>query len=163
MRALTVQQPWAWAIFNGKNIENRTALWSYRGPLAIHAGMRGSERGFRDRRILAAAGSSQQWHDLVYGAIIGLVYLVDVHPDAGCCRPWGESAYPEHGTDKIRRDIAHLVLDDPREFTEPIPCKGALGLWSPPADLEVRLALRLEDPPNVPHFDRQTHPRKASQ
>ena len=45
MRALTVQQPWAWAIFHGKAIENRTQQWAYRGPLAIHAGVRWSERG----------------------------------------------------------------------------------------------------------------------
>lgn len=39
MKALTVQQPWAWAIVHGgKDIENRTQAWSYRGPLAIHAG-----------------------------------------------------------------------------------------------------------------------------
>lgn len=44
MKALTVQQPWAWAIFHGKDIENRTQLWSYRGPLAIHAGARWSAR-----------------------------------------------------------------------------------------------------------------------
>lgn len=37
MKALTVQQPWATAIFRGKDIENRTQLWTYRGPLAIHA------------------------------------------------------------------------------------------------------------------------------
>lgn len=37
MRALTVQQPWAWAIVHGgKDVENRTQAWSYRGPLAIH-------------------------------------------------------------------------------------------------------------------------------
>jgi hypothetical protein len=45
MKALTVQQPWAWAIFHGKDIENRTQLWTYRGPLAIHAGARWSELG----------------------------------------------------------------------------------------------------------------------
>jgi hypothetical protein len=42
MRALTVQQPWAWAIVHGgKDVENRTQAWGYRGPLAIHAGSGG--------------------------------------------------------------------------------------------------------------------------
>lgn len=47
MRAITVQQPWAWAIFNGKGVENRTRniAGKYRGPLAIHAGARWSDRG----------------------------------------------------------------------------------------------------------------------
>ncbi|SLH41428.1 Uncharacterised protein [Mycobacteroides abscessus subsp. massiliense] len=44
MKALTIQQPWAWAIFNGKNIENRAQLWGYRGKIAVHAGARLSER-----------------------------------------------------------------------------------------------------------------------
>lgn len=136
MRALTVQQPWAWAIFNGKNVENRTALWAYRGPLAIHAGLRASARGFGDRRILAIDRGNKAVHEIVYGAIIGLVDLVDVHPDAGCCRPWGESTY---GT---RRQITHLVLERPREFAEPILCKGALGLWTPPPELRIRLEVR---------------------
>lgn len=36
IRALTVQQPWAWAIVSaGKTIENRTQLWSYRGYLEV--------------------------------------------------------------------------------------------------------------------------------
>ena len=72
------------------------------------------------------------------GAIIGVVDLVDVHPDAGCCRPWGESAYIEHGG-RVRRSIVHLVLESPRELAEPIPCRGALGLWTPPADVIERL------------------------
>lgn len=147
MRCLTVMQPWAWAIFHGKDIENRTQLWSYRGPLAIHAGQRLSDRGAADPRIHRA---TMHWQreiadrpgapvprlrdELVYGAILGVVELVDVHPDAGCCKPWGESAYVEHGG-RERRRITHLVLENPRLLAEPIPCKGLLGLWTPPADV----------------------------
>jgi hypothetical protein len=39
MRALSIQQPWAWLIVNGfKNIENRSWATSQRGPVLIHAG-----------------------------------------------------------------------------------------------------------------------------
>lgn len=146
MKALTVQQPWAWAIFNGKRIENRTQLWSYRGPLAIHAGGRWSDRGERDDRVRAAAryaGMRSFCADLdrdafEFGAILGVVDLVDCHPDAGCCKPWGESAYVEHGG-RERRRITHLILENPRPLAEPIPCKGALGLWTPPADIVEQL------------------------
>lgn len=138
MKALTVQQPWAWAIFHGKNIENRTQLWSYRGPLAIHAGLRESERGMADQRIRYQTSLSGIIGPLHRGAIIGTVELVDCHPDAGCCKPWGESAYIEHGG-RERRRITHLVLENPRALTEPIPCRGALGLWTPPTDILERL------------------------
>lgn len=39
LRALSVQQPWAWAIVNGhKPVENRGWSTGYRGELLIHAG-----------------------------------------------------------------------------------------------------------------------------
>ncbi len=38
MKALSIRQPWAYAILNlGKTIENRSRGTSYRGALAIHA------------------------------------------------------------------------------------------------------------------------------
>lgn len=158
MKALTVQQPWAWAIFNGKDIENRTQLWKYRGSLAIHAGARWSDRGgsnplvreaFRTTRPNYNGGRLPEWMFAVgavsgvrgveMGAIIGVVDLVDCHPDAGCCKPWGETSYVEHGG-RERRHITHLVLENPRVLDHPIPCRGALGLWTPPADITDRLA-----------------------
>lgn len=146
MKALTVQQPWAWVIFHGKATENRTQLWTYRGPLAIHAGARWSERGDDSGLVHAAwhtdhhcdQGQLPQ-HQFEFGAIIGVVDLVDCHPDEGCCKPWGESAYTEHGG-RERRRITHLVLENPQLLAEPIPCRGALGLWTPPVDVLARLA-----------------------
>lgn len=136
MKALTVQQPWAWAIFHGKNVENRTQTWAYRGRLAIHAGKRDSDRGWTSPLIEAIGIHEGGVIDggLEYGAIIGVVDLVDCHPEAGCCQPWGESSYVEHGG-RERRHITHLVLENPRLLPEPIPCRGALGLWTPPADV----------------------------
>lgn len=134
-----MQQPWAWAIFHGKTIENRTQLWRYRGPLAIHAGNRWSDRGSHSPLVRNAWTDHTQRlamppSQFELGAIVGVAELVDCHLDAGCCRPWGESAYVEHGGHQRRR-VTHLVLEGPRELAEPIPCKGALGLWSVPADI----------------------------
>lgn len=177
MRALTVQQPWAWAIVHGgKNIENRTQMWKYRGPLAIHAGQRWSDRG--GHSPLVAAACARSWpvppaadrleevaagiarHGLeptlypnsiaLAGAIIGVARLVDVHraePEAlvdgvgtpACCdSPWAEQSYEEHGG-RTRRDVVHLVLEDPRPV-DPIPCTGRLGLWTPTQDILEQLA-----------------------
>lgn len=159
MRCLTVQQPWAWAIMHGgKTIENRTQLWSYRGKLAIHAGARASDRGLYDPRILEAFTASpldsrDRWttlqsdmmRRLEFAAILGVADLVDVHPDAGCCRPWGESAYIEHGG-RHRQHITHLVLENPQPLAEPIPYRGALGLWIPPPDITEHLESALKSP-----------------
>lgn len=165
MKALTVQQPWAWAIIYGdKNIENRTQAWTYRGPLAIHAGARLSQRGM-DSPLIGAAARRLGYHshapELLTAAILGVVDLVDVHhaepePDCncmvpflegagnhspgcavfkGCCEsPWAEREYVEHGG-RTRRQITHLVCANPRPLPEPIPWRGALGLWTPPADV----------------------------
>lgn len=151
MRVLTVQQPWAWAIVHGgKDIENRTQLWKYRGPLAIHAGARLSDRGVNDDRIgkalrdtghilpdtirysvLQRRAASFFGAQLYTRAILGVVDLVDTHRDDGCCRPWGESDY-------ARSDapfVIHLVMENPRPFVHPIPAKGRLGLWKPDGEL----------------------------
>ncbi|WP_256993591.1 ASCH domain-containing protein [Rhodococcus sp. 06-418-5] len=158
MKALTVQQPWAWAIMHGsKVIENRTQNWNYRGPLAIHAGQRWSDRGEQSPLVSAAyqeymaslapltpgvgrwvGGKMVRWV-FPLGAILGVVDLVDVHPESGCCKPWGEAAYVEHGG-RERRRIVHLVLENPRPLAEPFPCRGALGLWTPPAELSELIA-----------------------
>ena len=147
MKALTVQQPWAWCVVaGGKDVENRTTAWKYRGPLAIHAGQRVSERGVLSplyKQALAKAMRDDEPGTLTavrrgalsFGAIIGVVELVDLH-GAGpyCCESeWGERQYVEHGG-RTRRQLVHLVLEDPRPV-EPIPCVGRLGLWTPEQDV----------------------------
>lgn len=89
MRALSVRQPWAWAIIHaGKNIENRNWQTKYRGPLLIHAGRTlptGWDRDIvkdtiqkSDRDFPDCEGS---WN--LCGGIIGSVELVDcVHVES---------------------------------------------------------------------------------
>lgn len=153
MRAITVRQPWAWAILaGGKAIENRSQRWSYRGPLAIHAGKAWSQRGANSPLVreafraydggytgsglpewLFAAAAEDGNIAAGRGVLLGVVDLVDAHISDGCCAPWGEAAPSTGGP------VWHLVLERPRLLAEPIPCRGAQGLWSPPA--EARLGL----------------------
>ncbi|OMB79250.1 ASCH domain-containing protein [Mycolicibacterium conceptionense] len=152
MRAITVRQPWAWQIINqGKNIENRTRniAGKYRGPVAIHAGLQPDKEALR--RLPKRA---PEWvtapRVFDYGVILGVVDLVDVHeahthltrrdgpmlvgPAEHCCT----SGWAEPGS-------WHLVLANPRPVSanpvaDPgIPCRGALGLWTPPPDIVARL------------------------
>jgi hypothetical protein len=62
LKIITVRQPWAWLIFHGKDVENRSWVTPYRGPCAIHAaaGMTAGEyddcRGFLLRAGLITKG-----------------------------------------------------------------------------------------------------------
>jgi len=133
MRCLTVMQPWAWQIIHqGKNVENRSrnVVGSYRGPLAIHAGLQSDENALArlPRRAPEWVTASRVFH---YGAILGVVDVVGVHRAGECkgtrCDQWGEP------------DSQHIVLGRPRALLTPIPCKGSLGLWTPPADVLEQL------------------------
>lgn len=142
-------------IHGGKNIENRTWLRSYRGPLAIHAGKRWSDRGAHSE-LLCAAKIHVQIPDLdplpgrmirqlagagmtpgpmtPLGVIIGVVDLVDMHWDAGCCAPWGERSYRQ-GDGVTRYDVSHLVFENPRALAEPIPWRGHQNMFNVPDEL----------------------------
>lgn len=147
MRALTVRQPWAWAIAAGfKLVENRSQRTTHRGELAIHAGLTWSDRGGSDPRILGIAKTDA---DAVFrsrfplGAVLAVADLVDVHPDVGCCRPWGESSYEEAGG-VVRTSVWHYVFDpDVAALAEPVPCKGALGLWPMTDDVAALVRAQL--------------------
>lgn len=149
LRVLTVQQPWSWAIVSGaKVIENRTRGMSHRGLLAIHAGARWSDRGAADPRVYSAARAAGMRirpateavvpddDTIPMSAVVGVVDLVESHPDGGCCLPWGESAYDENGG-RRRISIHHLVLERAFALPEPVPCGGSLGLWRAPADVRA--------------------------
>jgi len=143
MRALTVRQPWAWAIvYGGKDVENRSRniAGSYRGPVAIHAAT--SAAKWSDYKTAAAllgrsavdlsnALRASDGALIDAGCVIGVVDLVRVHRSGAImcapCSPWAEP------------DAWHLVLANPRPLAHPIPWRGALGLWPVPADLEAQI------------------------
>jgi hypothetical protein len=136
VRALTVKQPWAWACFHGKNVENRKTRTNHRGLLAIHAGLAWSSRGGTDPRVLKVhvpfqnpLQTSQGRIDhaehlgccFAFGAVIGTVDVVGCHPaEPECCSPWGEpGGY-------------HWMLANPQELWTPVPCRGRLGVFDLP-------------------------------
>lgn len=149
MRILTVRQPWAWAIVHGgKDVENRgrNIAGSYRGPVAIHAGMREDTAARQHPGIQKLA--EERWgttadelltgrHDQ-FGRIIGVVDLVDVHHAAECV--YVGAAVEDFDGNFVSQEISycsvwaqdsnvnHLVFANPRALDEPIPHRGALGL-----------------------------------
>lgn len=150
MKALTVRQPWAWAIVHGgKDVETRTQAWAYRGPLAIHAGAQTSDDGLQSPLVHAAAARAnpdlppvvpslvRYWRQeaaVPLSAIIGVVELVDVHVAARtatgtCC----SSAWAQYSVGPTN-PVVHLLLERPQPLAEPIPATGRLGLWTPDAE-----------------------------
>jgi hypothetical protein len=121
MKALTIQQPWAWAIIHaGKQIENRTWKTRHRGLLAIHASAKLNKHAEMPRGV-----RRPEEDELTPSAIIGVVELVDVVTESRS--KWFEGP-------------VGFVLAKPRALRNPIPCKGRLSMWEVPR----RVVLKIE-------------------
>jgi len=145
MRALSIRQPWSWAIVcAGKDVENRSRGTRYRGLLAIHASKTVHRADLDDPRILEAVAENGFEIDegaATLGAVVAVAGLVGCHlsPDFGgtcgatrsLCSPWAV------------RDQYHWLLADVRPLPDPVPCKGALGLWRLPEDVEKQVRAQL--------------------
>jgi len=159
MRALTVRQPWAWAIMHGKDVENRSRniAGDYRGPVAITAAVADADNApdglwvdhanFYDR----AHGPMFKGPKTERGVVLGVVDLVAVHHASwnpmrpGLCyylEP--EGRYGERCSPWAQPEDWHLMLANPRPLPTPIPVRGRLGLWTLPDDVaaQVEEALR---------------------
>lgn len=116
MKALTVRQPWAWAIVAGyKDVDNRARRTNFRGPLLIHAGVTLDPSGFQ---FLWEMGLYKALPGVLpHGGLVGMVDVVD------CTRNY-ESDWASAGH-------WHWVFGKPREFRSMLPCSGRLGMFDP--------------------------------
>lgn len=150
LKALTVRQPWAFAIAEGfKTIENRTRRTHHRGEVLLHTSRQldggvSIVRYSRDaaRRLDQLGGRANFWDaadavpsrmftnppTLALTGIIGTVRITGCHQAGDDCLPacevWGEP-----GT-------WHWELADARPLPAAVPVKGALGLWTPDEDVQ---------------------------
>lgn len=113
MKALSIQQPWAWLIVNGhKDIENRNWWTNQRGVILIHAGKKLDEEGLawvrRNFPMLKINTDA-----LMRGGIVGRANIVDCVKQSDS--PWFIGRYG-------------FVLQHawPLEFE---PCRGQLGFF----------------------------------
>lgn len=118
MKALSIQQPWAWLIVNGyKDVENRDWSTRVRGRVAIHAGKKIDEAGIHwVRRNFPEIGLPDVY---ATGGIVGTADLV------GCFdrlrSPWFQGRYG-------------FVLHDAMPCAR-IPLRGQLGFFEVPESL----------------------------
>lgn len=122
--ALSIRQPWAWAIVNlGKNIENRSWYTNFRGPFLLHAAKNFTSREYVDGIMYSERVCDAKYHgvstprpdDLERGGIVGMAKLVDCVQRSD--NPWFMGRWG-------------FVLEDiqPLPF---IPCRGQLGFFKP--------------------------------
>ena len=127
MKALTISQPFASLIASGEKwVENRRWPTGHRGRLAIHAG-KGTQ--YLDRRELVAYPTA------CVVAVAQLVACVHLHAVGGrdplpCEQLRMKGIDP---SDLLSHEHTEgpwcWVLRDIRRYREPIPCRGAQGLW----------------------------------
>lgn len=129
MKAITVQQPWAEFLANGKKqYETRSWKTDYRGPIAIHAG-----------------ASDQMWRSLYFEAPEFYYLLLDMFHENYADLPFGAVIAIGELTDCIKTDDMEV---DPTEYligdfspgryawkienvsrVKPDYVSGKMGLW----------------------------------
>lgn len=163
IRALSLTRPWPYVILHlGKRIENRSRkdermpdVCKHRGPLLLH-----SAKSWADiADDLHAAELALSPHDYVLrnkanhpaGAIVGLC-VVTGHIEPWTCSSCGGSRGEWRSCGECTGTLDELgaldlcwyyggwalILDDVQAL-KPVACKGALGLWRPPADVIAQL------------------------
>ncbi len=131
MKALTIWQPWASFVIKGaKQYETRGWSTTYRGLLAIHAGVKRMAKYDLedDSDLLKSIGITHPSH-VPYGAVLGIARLVDVVKT--------EPFYNDPVFAKSQE--CHLgdwypgrfgwKLEIVEDFPVPYSVRGAQGLW----------------------------------
>jgi len=78
MRALSVRQPWAWAILHlGKDVENRSWRTAYRGRFAIHASKSFDAGAYAMLLERFPTRALPRRREFQQGGIVGTAELVD--------------------------------------------------------------------------------------
>jgi hypothetical protein len=126
MKAISVRQPWADLIIQGKKtLDLRTRKINYRGPIAIHASQiienEACERFELNPKLLTV------------GAVIGVVQLVDIFE-------MEEARYIDNANHHLshrsyREGLFGWQFEEPKELPKPIMFRGRQGVFNVPDDL----------------------------
>lgn len=142
MKALTLRQPWAWAVLHaGKWVENRTwrpPLAMIGEPFALHAGFKEPEEADVATALRRASESGLELERpaaFLRGCIVGVATIsgfVEVNgkgqitttfPDAS---PLAQAAI----VSPWFTGPVGMFLADVRALATAIPCRGMLGFWA---------------------------------
>ena len=132
VRALTIKQPWAYAMLHlGKDVENRSWRRDYSGPLLIHT----SKHPVTEPRALLAkhmrsVPSINALNKLPTGSVVGVADLCDYVRDSQS--KWAQ------------KRKWHWLLRNVHPI-RPIKCPGQLGLWTPTRAIINKLPVRIRE------------------
>lgn len=125
---LSLWQPWASVMLLGpKDLENRPWPTKYRGPILVHAA-----KNTTDDNPVVHAEIQELWpewnrvrheHPPVFGAIVGIARVTGCAPRErfkGNAWAWGPYCH---------------VWEDRCAFAEPVPYRGAQGIFNVPVDV----------------------------
>lgn len=149
MKALSLIEPWASLVAWGyKKIETRSWGTGYRGVIAIHASK--SKEVVKDfeevEDLFDAAGCvlPDYWprrvEDYPLGKIVAVVKLYHCErmtPELIAAQPRQEIGFGAWAPGRYA-----ISLGEARKIETPIPCRGALGLWEVPPELEAQAVAR---------------------
>ena len=131
---ISVRQPWATLLAHSlKHYETRSWRTRYEGPLAIHASARFAPEDYAWTiqtpavcKLLAKCGYTDA-SQLPLGCLLAAGQLV------GC---WPTRTFPVAGLSRVERTLGDFSpgrwawrLSNVKLLSQPIPYKGALGLW----------------------------------
>lgn len=141
MIALSIRQPWAWAILHlpelvRKDVENRDWPTRFRGKFLVHAGKGCTRSEYADAVACIIEAQEERadalslndqieptrpppLYELPRGAIVGWSEILECTDHA--TSPWYSGAYAF----RLGR----------RGILKPIPCRGALGFFRVPEDV----------------------------
>ena len=157
VKAISLTQPWATLVaLREKRIETRSWTTSYRGPIAIHAAKAMpdyavdvlSEEPFRATLGLHFRDDDPlTWGDrLPRGCIVAVAELTHCFRLNEMAETWArkcgyEGRLPRHeaGFGDFTAGRHGFLFSLVRALPEPIPCRGALGLWEVPAEIAARM------------------------
>lgn len=150
MRALSLSQPWASFVVNGpKRVENRDSA-SVAGVarsmigerFAVHAAKSWSQPG--QHKIIEAGHHCGMQVEHVAGAVIGVATVKGVHRFDKAAGPAGVAGIIEEDQWPWTFGPWVIILEDVRAIAEPVRCRGFMGFWPLPFDVERQVLEQLE-------------------
>lgn len=150
MKALSIRQPYAGLVVAGiKNVENRSWITSYRGPLAIVSTKSPDAKQWWEPMREKCRALGVEFPEAlckVNGAVLGVVdfnYEVYVDEDEYAATD-SPTLTEEDVKDWWNPDLVGFIFEHARVLKTPIPVKGQLGLYKLPPEVITEIIFQLK-------------------